>query len=379
MRDKLFPGKTQASTMRGCQRIEESLRRFEAARDFEEPDRVPILIDVGAPFLAKVLGFTLRDYYRDAQVCKHVQVEGSRWAFSRLQDDRTALVGPDQAKLDIGAVAEGIVFGCPISLPDEGNPWLSPWITPKPMTVEEIDELEVPDPADCARRLRAHYARAFGKEVEAEEAPAIHPPCSAAGSLIGTERLYIYLYKHPGAARKLFGKLLETFCEITDYNDKLRGGRTESIGLCDDHAGYLSAEMYRKFVLPYNARIYEKYGSRWRGLHMDSRTDHLAKILLDEYAIQEMDLGAATDMAKMKEVFDGKVFFNGNVDSKILVAGEARQIEEAAERCIRVAAPGGGYAFDCGGETYAGIDPERLVYLVRCAKKFGKYPIRTLN
>jgi uroporphyrinogen-III decarboxylase len=109
---------------------------------------------------------------------------------------------------------------------------------------------------------------------------------------------------------------------------------------------------------------------------MDSRTDHIAKIILDEYHIQEMDLGAATDIAKVKEVFDGKVIFNGNLDSRILVAGKARQIEEATEKCIRAAAPGGGYVFDCGGETYAGIDPERLVYMVRYAKKIGKYPIR---
>jgi len=362
--------------MQSCQKIEESFRRLESTRNFEEPDRVPILIDVGAPFYAKVLGFTLKDYYRDLQICKHVQVEGSRWALSRLQDDRTYSISLDQARPDIGAVAEGIVFGCSISLPDEGNPWLSPWILPKLRSIEDIDDLEVPDPSNCVRSLRAHYLRAFGKEVEANEAPAIHPPCSAAGSIMGPERLYTYLYKYPDAMHKLFSKLLETFFEITDYNDRQRGGRTDSIGLCDDHAGYLSVEMYRRFVLPYNKKIYEKYGSHGRSLHMDSRTDHIAKIILDEYHIQEMDLGAATDIAKVKEVFDGKVIFNGNLDSRILVAGKARQIEEATEKCIRAAAPGGGYVFDCGGETYAGIDPERLVYMVRYAKKIGKYPIR---
>ena len=50
----------------------------------------------------------------------------------------------------------------------------------------------------------------------------------------------------------------------------------------DDHAGYLSEEMYRRFVLPYNKRIYERYGKVRRTLHMDSPTEHIAEIIRDE-------------------------------------------------------------------------------------------------
>ncbi len=54
-----------------------------------------------------------------------------------------------------------------------------------------------------------------------------------------------------------------------------------------------------------------------------------------------------------------------------------RKIEKAVVHCMRTAAPGGGYIFDTGGEgVYPGVDPERLLYMVRCAKKVGKYPIR---
>jgi len=358
------------------ERIEGSIRRLESARYFEEPDRVPILIDVGAPFYAKVLGYTLRDYYRGLDICRHVQVEGSKWAFRTLEDDRTGIIDEDDAGPDIGAVAEGIVFDCSISLPDDDNPWLSPWIVPNIRSLDDIEALEVPDPRGCVGRLREHYLKAFGRDIRVDEVTGIHPPCSAAGSLMGSERLYTYLYKYPDAMHKLFSKLLETFSSITDFNDERRGTTTNGIGLCDDHAGYLSEGMYRKFVLPYNKRIYERYGAHWRSLHMDSRTDHIAKILVEEYGIKDMDLGAAADITKIKEAFDGKVIFNGNVDSRILVAGSIEQIEKATEHCIRSAARGGGYIFDCGGETYAGIDPLRLIYMVRYAKKAGKYPIR---
>lgn len=43
------------------------------------------------------------------------------------------------------------------------------------------------------------------------------------------------------------------------------------------------------------------------------------------------------------------------------------------------AAPGGGYIFDNGGETYTGVPPEKLKYEVEYAKKVGRYPIRKDN
>ena len=93
---------------------------------------------------------------------------------------------------NLGAVAEGIIWDCEIRLPTEEDPWLSPWIIPKFKTPEEIERLEVPDSAECVKKLERYYKRAFGVSLKAEVPPGIHPPCSAAGSLVGTERLYMF-------------------------------------------------------------------------------------------------------------------------------------------------------------------------------------------
>ena len=360
-------------------RAREVERRWTAARNFEEPDRVPILIGVGNPFFCTVLGYTLKDYYRNLDICRRVQLEGSRWAYENLGDDRVDYKRSlEETHPDIGATGEGVVWNCEIRLPTEDNPWLSPWVIPKFTTPEEIEKLEVPDPRECVKRLEKHYLRAFGVKIPAEVPPGIHPPCSAAGSLVGTTRLYAYLYRYPGLMHRLFKKLLKSFFVLRDYRNDQTGTVANSVGLCDDHAGYLSEEMYRKFVLPYNKQIYERYGKEGRHLHMDTQTDHIAHILRDEYKLDSMDLGSGvnTDIAKIKEAFDGRVFFNGNMPSRILVAGSYQQIREEVERCIYSAAPGGGYAFDLGGETYAGIDLNRLKYTIEYAKKIGRYPLK---
>jgi len=353
-------------------------RRWEAARNFEEADRVPILIGVGAPFYCQLFGYTLYDFYRNLDLNLKIQVEGSKWAYANLGDDRIGYKrNVKEVSPNIGAVGEGIIWDCEIRLPTRENPWLSPWIVPKFTTPEKIETFEVPDPKECVKRLERFYKVSFGVDLKASLPPGIHPPCSAAGSLVGTERLYIYLYRYPNLMHKLFEKLLKSFFVLRDYVDDVTGRETRSIGLCDDHAGYLSEEMYRRFVLPYNKRIYERYGKDRRTLHMDSPTEHIAHIIRDEYRIDELDLGWQADIVKIKEALDGKVFFNGNMPSHLLVEGTYQQIREAVSHCIQAAAPGGGYYFDMGGETYAGIKVEKLKYAIDYAKKVGRYPVRT--
>jgi len=353
--------------------------RWATARNFEEPDRVPVGIGVGNPFFCSILGYNLKDFYRNLDLNLKIQMEGSKWAYENLGDDRISY-GRSLRRIspNIGSVSEGIVWDCLIRLPTEESPWLPPWIVPKFITPEEIEKLEAPDPRECVKRLEKHYLRAFGVKIRAKLPPGIHPPCSAAGSLVGTERLYIYLYRYPNLMHRLFQKLLKSFFVLRDYADDQTGRTITRVGLADDHAGYLSEKMYRKFVLPYNRQIYEKYGKEGRSLHMDSQTDHIAHILRDEYRLDSLDLGWQADILKIKEALDGKVFFNGNMESRLLVASPYEGIRRAVEHCIYSAAPGGGYAFDLGGETYAGIDVNRLKYTIEYAKKIGKYPLKKM-
>ena len=46
--------------------------------------------------------------------------------------------------------------------------------------------------------------------------------------------------------------------------------------------------------------------------------------------------------------------------SRLLVLGTYQHVREAVAHCIYALLQVGGYYFDMGGETYAGIDIERL-------------------
>ncbi|MEM1522528.1 MAG: uroporphyrinogen decarboxylase family protein, partial [Thermofilaceae archaeon] len=152
-----------------------------------------------------------------------------------------------------------------------------------------------------------------------------------------------------------------------------------SLYLADDHSGYLNRRMYEEFALPYNLRLFERFGTRYRYLHMDSPMHHIADIVRDVYRVNHADLGVESDIRLIAREFKGRVSFNGNANWRALLSGSRTLIEVEVERCIYYAAPGGGYIFDNGGETYAGVPPELLKYEVEYAKRVGKYPIKREN
>ncbi|RLE77943.1 MAG: hypothetical protein DRJ56_01210 [Thermoprotei archaeon] len=359
---------------------ERNRERLEIASRFEEPDRVPVVIGVGGPYYAKLFGYTLAEYYNDLSVMLDAQAKGIKWRLTVLKDDLSH-VG---FWLDVGSVAEGIVFNCKVVMPDDSRPWQSPWIVPRIKTLEDIDELEVPDPREqpgvrryyerleeFKRLVRSHYG-----DVPVGGGLQIHPPVSAAGSLMGPGRLYAWLYRYPSDMHKLFRKLEETFVALQEYYYEVTGSEPGSLGLCDDHAGYLSREMYERFALPYNLRLYERFGQKSRSLHMDSHMDHITDILTNIYRIGYADVGVENDVRILAEAFKGRVVFKGNANWRALLSGKLEPIEVEVERCIFHAAEGGGYIFDNGGETYVNVPPSALKYEVEYAKRVGRYPIR---
>ncbi|RLE88643.1 MAG: hypothetical protein DRJ49_04735, partial [Thermoprotei archaeon] len=346
-------------------------------------DRVPVLIGVGGPYYAKLFGYTLLDYYTNLSVMLEVQVKGIKWRLTWLKDDLPHIgVG-----LDLGSIAEGIVFNCKIVMPDESNPWRSPWIVPCIKTLDDIDRLEVPDPSSN-KGVKAYYSKLekYKKLVKEyyDKLPVggglqIHPPLSAAGSLLGTQRLFKWLYRYPDEMHKLLKKLYETFVVLQEYYYEVTGSERGSLGLCDDHSGYLNRRLYEKFTLPYNSRLYELYGKKHRSLHMDSRMEHITDIIVNIYKVNNVDVGVDNDIRILAKAFKNRVVFKGNANWRVLLREPIEYLELEVEKCIYYAAPGGGYIFDNGGETYIGVPPEVLRYEVSYAKKVGRYPIREKN
>jgi len=352
-------------------RITESERRLALACSFREPDQVPVEISVGGSFYCRLFGHNIADYYRSRELSLEIQLLGLRWAFEELRDDRV----DGSIYLDIGPIAEGLLFGAEIVRPDDTSPW-SRRILFDPADVEA---LEVPDPGRNPA-VRGYYdeldklrdlADRRGLSVPVSGGFGIHPPLSAACALAPPELIYQWMYDEPEVVKQLFAKLLETFCALADYAADRGGGGDGHIGLADDHSAFISEKMYREFVLPCNRAIYERYGAKRRYLHADGPNDHLFRLYANELRLTEMDIGGFSDLAAAKREMQGKTVIMGGLNCKDLYGGfeAARPV---VERAVRVGSPGGGYIFGVGGETYAGVNPSTLIEAVRHAQKISR-------
>ncbi len=352
----------------------EAKRRIDVASRFEEPDRVPIRISVSGSFFARLCGANIRDYYTDIDTCIDVQMEGMRWCFEELQDDRAGY----GLHLDLGPVGEALVFGMEIYRPDN----TSPWALRKLHSLEDIERFEVPDVGDAPgvkwafQRGEEFKARVEkrGIKMGAGFGIGIHPPLSCACALAEPTLIYELMYTAPEAIHEFFEKLLETFFRLTDFQDRYFGTRRTSCGLADDNSAFISPQMYREFVLPYNRRIYERYGRDGRYLHFDGPGDHLFEIIANELKVTQHDIGGFSNVAAAKSAYRGKVFFGGGLNLKEFY-GALEQARPAVDRVIEIGAPGGGFYFAIGGETYVGANPETLKQAVAYVKKKGRYPI----
>jgi len=354
-------------------RIAQSRRRLEAARRFQEPDQVPVLISIGGSFYCSLFGCDIAEYMQSRELNIEMQVRGQQWAWQELGDDRTDFA----LHLDFGPICEGLLFGAEIVHPPGTPPWSRPLLTDP----SDIERLDVPDPETNPGVQWAHrelasmrgLAQQRGLDLPVYGGFSIHPPLSAACALAGAERIYQWMYDCPDVVRQLFDKLLQTFFRLTDYEDHISGAPRTSVSLADDNSAFVSERMYRDLVLPYNRAIYERYGTKGRYLHADGPNDHLFPIYANELRLTEMDIGGFSDIAAAKRHLAGKTVMMGGVNCKDLY-GSFNSARPAVERAVAIGSPGGGYIFGVGGEAYAGINPDTLVSAVAHAQRITRKP-----
>ena len=149
----------------------------------------------------------------------------------------------------------------------------------------------------------------------------------------------------------------------------------QSIGLANDNSAYVSNKMYCEMVLPFDKAIYERYGKKERYLHADGPNDHNFKTFAEDLKLTSMDIGGFSSIDAAVRDMKGKVVIHGGLNNKDLYRGLTDETKEKIKHAIKVAAPGGGYEFAIGGETYPGVSPETLIELVKYVREVGKYPI----
>jgi len=145
-------------------------------------------------------------------------------------------------------------------------------------------------------------------------------------------------------------------------------------------AGFISRQMYREFVVPYEDQIFRaihEHGSK-PYVHtcgaIGDRLDLMSETCVDGIDTLDPPPLGTVDLAEAKSIYGQRFFFKGNLDSvNEMLNADDQTFEQAVKNRLRIGKPGSGYILSSACSVSPHVKPERLMRLTELAKELGRY------
>lgn len=350
-----------------------------AADSLGRPDRVPVLAGDNQYMLLAARGRTFGQYIRSPEDNLREQVLNRKWRIENLRDDQPIPTQCLSFRPDLGTL-RGTEFPMEIRWQEDGPPKC---VHPL-RELEDIDRLlakGLPPPDGALHAKYIDWWRAMGRAAEnldvrlngqplRIEVTLAHGggPIPAAFALAG-ENLFLWIMEDPDRVEGLMDVVTESHINCIRFFDELAGtkGRTTT-WMGADTAEMLSPDQFRRFVVPYYLRVWQKYSGPRRALHMCGRNDHLLEILRDDLRITHNDgFGSVVDRHKLADAMAGRVVLHGGPEPRLIGTGPKEAIISECLSYIRVVGREGGYILSPGGGAVPGTPPEHIAWMVEAS------------
>lgn len=188
----------------------------------------------------------------------------------------------------------------------------------------------------------------------------------------------MWVYTHPEAVEALIDFYTRKAIEIGKW--AIDEG-ADAIQLCVDYGHktepWLSPEMFRRFVKPALKQHCDAFKSKgaFVVLHSDGYTVPILPDMVDAgiSAYQGIDVTAGMSLKYVKEHYGDRICLVGNVDPRILEFGNADDIFQEVNRCIRDGSPDGGYILSASASVCSNTNVENFLLMLELTKKLGTY------
>ena len=137
-------------------------------------------------------------------------------------------------------------------------------------------------------------------------------------------------------------------------------------------APMISAEMWRKYILPYHRRIVEEVKAPiiW---HSDGAIESLLPMAIEAgfVGVHGLEPAAGINLRRVKQRFGSELVLVGNVDVRVLCGRDLDVVRADVSRCMEEGADGGGYMFSSCNSLFKGMYPASIVEMYRYATEIG--------
>lgn len=364
-------------------RIEESKRRFEAAKNFELGE-IPVHVWVEGMsgwYLRGKYGLNMAEYFRNPELQAFYQLKERIDAFKELNDDRLEI--STMVSVEGGVVSHPSVIGCRIVFPENDWPWID--VSYHPLdTPEKIDDFQVPEIAKAGimPQLIERYERLKKlvgdlTEVSINAGNGVpERPLQMAVYARGYSNLVRDMYTDPQLVHKLMRKMRDVGEAIHNFYRDLLGrdlSKYEVVDLYDNFLGHFSPSLIRKFVLPYYWEWARKYG--WRNWNISSQCvmDPFIEIMTEIPTKYVSYLSSFSNLKLFKETFTPKrVWINVAYEATLMLTQTPQEVEKECKRIIEIMAPGGGFIMGTGCLDWR-TPAENIRKLIETTRKHGKH------
>jgi uroporphyrinogen decarboxylase len=342
--------------------------RMGAVMRGQRPDRVPVI-----PFIfghaALVCGEPLARVFDDAEQSFRCQMLSAE------------MYGYDGGPLYAYASAGGWEFGGDVEFPVKKYSGATV-VTRTPIQSEDdVYGLQVPQDITKAGALPialgvARKQAEFGMPVTLQ----IGSPLTWAGSVIGEERMMIWLIKKPELVHMVLEKVSEFLIKVAEHYVKEFGAERLMAfhGAATESNALISPKQFESFVLPYLQKINSRAIQLGIGsffIHICGEQNKNLKFWQQVPVTKQtvMSFGREVDLATAMEMFPEQIIA-GNVDPTLIQEGKAEEVLMQAKECIETAKyHKGGYVLMAGCDLPPQAPPVNVFQLVKAAREYGRY------
>ncbi len=253
------------------------------------------------------------------------------------------------------------------------NTWHAPSLWDIPETADLADPASYPDWFTRGLRIARRLCR--DGSVHAE----VFSPFTHLLELFGYQNALMALIENP----EMCHRLLETFTAHVMAQVQCQG-RCEPdailISSAFAGAGFISRDMYREFVLPYEKRVVQAVHEHDLPVYVHTcgaigdRLDLMSDSGVDGIDTLDPPPLGTVDLAEVKARFGDRFFLKGNLDAvNEMLHADDETFERAVIERLEVGKAGSGYILSSACSVAPHVSPERLKRMVQLAQEHGRF------
>jgi hypothetical protein len=253
------------------------------------------------------------------------------------------------------------------------NTWHAPCLWGIPADADLADPASYPDWFTSALRTARRSCRDVSVHVE------VFSPLTHLLELFGYQDALIALLEVP----KTCHRLLETFvghvvAQVQCYAPHQPDAVLISSAFAG--AGFISRDMYRDFVVPYEQRVVEAIHAHDLPAYVHTcgaigdRLDLMSDTGVDGIDTLDPPPLGTVDLAEAKARYGSRFFLKGNLDAvNEMLWADDETFERAVRERLTIGMPGSGYILSSACSVAPRVAPDRLKRMVQLAEEHGRY------